>query len=243
MECSICFSEITAATGKVELSCSHPFHFSCLSSWFVKQACQGSNQTCPLCRHESNEFEKIPDNDAQGEDEDEDEDEDEEEEEGSPLISWASERATGKFQTLKATMSPEDLQTHAAILIKACWRGYQDRLLYAELLENKRFIEESLREIEENHRQIASAQKYLALDCQTKRFLKSLIGLSRYEVKNLAARKIQFLWRSWLSSRPPAKVRPWQEISPGVWQKTVLNPEQDEPTIFVGLTPPLAEVI
>ena len=37
MECSICYSEINAATGKVELSCSHPFHFSCLTKWFDKQ--------------------------------------------------------------------------------------------------------------------------------------------------------------------------------------------------------------
>jgi len=210
----------------------------------VKQACQGSSQTCPLCRHQSNEFEKIPDNDVEDE-EDEDEDDEEDEEDGPPTLDElaARERASGKFQTLKATMSPEQMQIHGANLIKACWRGYQDRLLYAELLENKRFIEDNLREIEESHCQITVAQKYLALDCQTKRFLKSLIGLSRYEVKNLAASKIQFLWHSWKSSRPPAKVRPWQEISPGVWQKTVLNPEQDEPTIFVGLIPPLAGAI
>ena len=236
MDCSICFSQITAETGKVELSCSHHFHFSCLSSWFVKQACQGSNQTCPLCRHASNEFEKIPDNNGQDEDDDEEdddeEDDDEEEFEELPALDEliAQQHTRERFQRLKTTMSPEQLQIHGANLIKACWRGYQDRLLYSELLENKRFIEESQREI-------ASARKYLTLDLQTKRFLKSLVGLSRYQVKSLAASKIQFIWRSWLSSRPPRKVRSWQEISPGVWQKAIMNPE-DEPTIFVGITPP-----
>ena len=239
MDCSICYAEITAATGKVELSCSHSYHFSCLTSWFDKQLCQGSNETCPLCRHAANDFEKMPVCECDNEEEDEDE-EDEEDEEGE-VEEWeeptldelaARERASGKFQTLKATMSAEELQIHAASLIKACWRGYQDRLLYAELLEIKNYIQH-------DERKLADARKRLALDIQARRFLKSLIGLSRYEVKNLAASKIQFIWRCWRSSRPAAKVRPWQEISPGVWQKTIMNPEEDELTIFVGLAPPV----
>jgi hypothetical protein len=61
MECSICYSEINAATGKVELSCSHPFHFSCLTKWFDKQRLKKTCESCPLCRHETSEFEKMPD--------------------------------------------------------------------------------------------------------------------------------------------------------------------------------------
>lgn len=61
MECSICYREISATTGKVELSCSHPFHFSCLAKWFGTQKLDGSCESCPLCRHDTTEFEKMPD--------------------------------------------------------------------------------------------------------------------------------------------------------------------------------------
>ena len=61
MECSICYNEINKETGKVDLSCSHPFHFSCLVKWFDKQRMAGSSETCPLCRHDVTEFEKMPD--------------------------------------------------------------------------------------------------------------------------------------------------------------------------------------
>ena len=72
MECSICYSEINKDTGNVELSCSHHFHFSCLVKWFDKQRLGGSCETCPLCRHESSEFEKMPDILMEEEEEEED---------------------------------------------------------------------------------------------------------------------------------------------------------------------------
>ena len=59
MDCAICYDAITAATGKVELSCSHSFHFSCLTTWFATQNGNNHTQSCPCCRHESNEHEKI----------------------------------------------------------------------------------------------------------------------------------------------------------------------------------------
>ena len=69
MECSICYSEINKETGKVELSCLHHFHFSCLAKWFDKQRLGGSCESCPLCRNESGEFEKMPDSLAEEEEE------------------------------------------------------------------------------------------------------------------------------------------------------------------------------
>ena len=235
MDCSICYAEITAATGKVELSCSHSYHFSCLTSWFDKQLCQGSNETCPLCRHAANEFEKMPVCECGNEEEDDDEDEEGEVEEWEePTLDQlaARERASGKFQHLKTTMSAEDMQIHAASLIKACWRGYQDRLLYAELLEIKNYIQH-------DERKLADARKNLALDIQARRFLKSLIGLSRYEVKNLAASKIQFIWRRHKVEAAIGSMSGlWRKIRPGKWEKVIMNPEEDEPTTFVGLTPP-----
>lgn len=62
MVCAICYSEITPATGKVELSCSHSFHINCLTTWFVTLNMTQRTQNCPYCRHESSELETIPTN-------------------------------------------------------------------------------------------------------------------------------------------------------------------------------------
>ena len=130
MECSICFNAITSATGKVELSCSHPFHFSCLTTWFDKQNYQGMHANCPICRHEVNEFEKMP--------EPEEEEDDESWEEEPTLDELAAqERARQRFAKYKLINPIEEVQLYAANLIKACWRGYQDRLVYFDLLANK----------------------------------------------------------------------------------------------------------
>lgn len=55
-ECSICYDAIDLkTTGEVKLSCSHSFHFSCISSWFFKQ----DKGTCPCCRKEMGEKEDL----------------------------------------------------------------------------------------------------------------------------------------------------------------------------------------
>ena len=53
MECSICYEDISAATGQVSLSCSHHYHLGCIGRWLLK------NSSCPLCRGETCEKEKI----------------------------------------------------------------------------------------------------------------------------------------------------------------------------------------
>ena len=73
MDCSICYSEISKETGKVELSCSHSFHFSCIAKWFDKERLGGMCESCPLCRHNVTEFEKMPDLLMEEEEEEEDE--------------------------------------------------------------------------------------------------------------------------------------------------------------------------
>lgn len=236
MDCSICYSKITSATGKVELSCSHSFHFSCLTTWFDRQKCQGTHENCPLCRHESTEFEKLPEAMYEEDEDEEDEDEDEGSWDEMPTLDElaAKERASGRFQRLKSTKSPEELQVYAATLIKACWRGYQGRLLYLDLLENKEMIER-------HQAYISNVKKHLQADIQRKKFLESTVGLSRYEVKVMAARKIQAIWsmfkkNSVLKTIITPKI--WREISPRVWERIVMNPEEDEPILFVGLTPP-----
>ena len=53
MECTICLESIDERTGSATLSCGHIYHFGCLARWILK------TQTCPYCRHETNSFETI----------------------------------------------------------------------------------------------------------------------------------------------------------------------------------------
>jgi len=221
MECSICFNAITSATGKVELSCSHPFHFSCLTTWFDKQNMQGCGQNCPLCRHEANEFEKMP---SVVDDEEDDEDYDDDEDDEPTLDDLAAqERARERFRRYKLINPIEEVQLYAANLIKACWRGYQDRLLFHELIANKEDADYGRRMIEENKAQLV---KLLSRE----KFLKATIGLSRTQVKHLASAKIQVLWRWHKVQAGIGSVSGlWRKTGISRWEKIIMNPEEHEP--------------
>ena len=223
MECSICYNEITSATGKVELSCSHPFHFSCLTTWFDKQNMQGCGQNCPLCRHEANEFEKMP---VAVDDEEDDEDDDTlEYEDDEPTLDElaAQERARHRFARYKLINPIEEVQLYAANLIKACWRGYQDRLLHFDLLANKG-------EIQYQEERIMKAQEKLNEQNKRTKFLKAVIGLSRMQVKRFASTKIQAFWRRHKVEAAIGSMSGlWRKIRPGSWEKVVMNPEEHEP--------------
>jgi hypothetical protein len=192
MECSICYNEITSATGKVELSCEHPFHFSCLTKWFDQQKAQGAHENCPLCRHASNEFEKMPDAPLDDEDEEESDDEDEEsdDEEEEPTLEElaAQERARILFAKLKFINPIEEVQLYAVNRIKACWRGYQDRVNYQEILAQKEDQKFYLDKVEEY-------KMYVERLLQGEKFLKKNLGLNRIQVKKRASTVIQSLWR------------------------------------------------
>jgi hypothetical protein len=85
MECSICLNELTTATGMVTLGCCHNFHLGCIGRWVLK------NESCPLCRHELGEQERIAEDgpDATEVDEEEwEDDDDSEDEEEVPNIRW-----------------------------------------------------------------------------------------------------------------------------------------------------------
>jgi len=231
MECSICFNEITSATGKVELSCSHPFHFSCLTTWFDKQNMQGCGQNCPLCRHEANEFEKMP---APADDEEDDETWDADDEEPSLEELAAQERARQRFARYKLVNPIEEVQLYAANLIKACWRGYQDRVLYADLLDNKFDADQAKEEIIKNK---ANLRKFL----NREKLLKATIGLSRTQVKHSLANKIQAFWRRHKVEAAIGSISGlWRKIRPGNWEKVIMNPEEHEPEIVTQLPSTIA---
>lgn len=225
MECSICYNAITSATGKVELSCSHPFHFSCLTTWFDKQNYQGMHANCPICRHEANEFEKMP---QPIEDEDSEEGTEYEEEPTLDELA-AQERARILFQRIKFFNTVEEVQLYAANRIKACWRGYQDRLLYSDLLTNKC-------EIEYQQERITKAQEKLNEQAKRTKFLKAIIGLSRMQVKGFASTKIQAFWRRHKVEAAIGSMSGlWRKIRPGNWEKVIMNPEEHEPETVTQL--------
>lgn len=56
MTCPICMDAILArVTGETRTSCGHSFHFQCLVSWMSA----GTRKTCPVCRTEPSEKERI----------------------------------------------------------------------------------------------------------------------------------------------------------------------------------------
>lgn len=55
-DCAICFSEVTAATGRTVMSCGHEYHMRCLFQWLQKPDGSGN---CPCCRHEPTEHERL----------------------------------------------------------------------------------------------------------------------------------------------------------------------------------------
>jgi len=55
MNCPICHDEINKKTGMTTLGCSHSYHLRCIVKWIL------TNDSCPCCRTELNENEKISD--------------------------------------------------------------------------------------------------------------------------------------------------------------------------------------
>jgi hypothetical protein len=186
---------------------------------------QGCGQNCPLCRHEANEFEKMP---APADDEEED-DETLEYEDDEPTLDElaAQERARHRFNRYKLINPIEEVQLYAANLIKACWRGYQDRLLFHDLLANKEDADYGRRMIEENKIELVKV-------LSRKKFLDATIGLSRMQVKNMASAKIQALWRWHKVNAGIGSVSGmWRKTGISRWEKIILNPEEHEPaTIY-----------
>lgn len=146
MDCSICYDAITAATGKVDLSCSHTFHFSCLTTWFTAQQDKELSQSCPCCRHESNEHEKMPaaataddESDEESDEESDDESDDDEyesmSEEEAIYLAAARERASMRFAKMKSEMTKEAFEAYAASKIAALYRGRCARYMVGDILE------------------------------------------------------------------------------------------------------------
>lgn len=59
MECSICFDDMCGALGTATMTCGHQFHLGCVARWLLK------TESCPLCRREATDKEKIADDQSE----------------------------------------------------------------------------------------------------------------------------------------------------------------------------------
>lgn len=75
--CSICFDTINGSTGRVETSCGHLYHYTCLTHWLLGQSLNERPENCPCCRRVFSENECLPslNSDTTSEDEEEDDEE------------------------------------------------------------------------------------------------------------------------------------------------------------------------
>ena len=190
MECSICYDQIqTQVTGKVELSCSHSFHFSCLTTWFSTQATNQLTQSCPCCRHESNPHETMPVNNPTPMDED---DEDEGSENNSMfdsiLDAAARERAAFRFIKLKSQMSKDAFEAYAASKIAALYRGRCARYIVSEIKDIQDSLQTSTRKYFVQKRNLRFDRKALAFNMKA-------LTMSYSAWRNYAASIVQGAWR------------------------------------------------
>jgi len=103
----------------------------------------------------------------------------------------AQERARQRFAKYKRINSIEEVQLYSANLIKACWRGYQDRLNYYNLVTIKD-------DVEYYERQIVKFKDGLENIHIKAKLLSKAVGLTRFQWKTLNVRKIQNAWKKYL---------------------------------------------
>ena len=99
--CAICFEDIEVAkTGRTTLSCSHEFHYSCLTRWFISAIDADGDPSCPCCRKQMDGLENYPECESvEDDDEDDEEDEDDEDEEEDPIFfTYAQLKAFIRFK-------------------------------------------------------------------------------------------------------------------------------------------------
>ncbi len=133
MECSICLKEIEKSVST--LSCGHHFHLGCIGRWVIK------NESCPLCRHEMNEDEKIAEDQGHDDEEeeydysDDEEDDDEESVATEEVLNWS--RVNGRWTVVpegdKLYIPEYDPQSHALWVMRSTF----ERLETGEPFEAK----------------------------------------------------------------------------------------------------------
>lgn len=242
-DCSICYEAITAETGKTTMSCSHTFHYKCLTKWFNSRCNSELAENCPCCRHEASEFEMLPEED------DEDEDMEEEEEAdnfdgqsvflGETTLDMAArERAAHFFALTKMVLSEDQFLAFAATKIAAGVRGFFARKSFADIMISRNVLEKVM-----VRRMKARNDFHMALvraNMQSKS-----IYMSRSAWIHLMATYIQRGWREHIKRKREYQdsinealskrlVITWRRTSETSWERIVLNPEERNAQTFRG---------
>jgi hypothetical protein len=142
--CPICYTDITEETGHVVLSCSHKFHLGCITKWFYSVEVE----TCPCCRKETSEKEKMP---LASEEEASAEEEDDNDYVRLPTGNWvprlqitiqnqpfeemaiersvreAGEKENHAALIIQSSFCLYRMRKEAAKVIQKVWRGYSTR--------------------------------------------------------------------------------------------------------------------
>jgi hypothetical protein len=214
MDCSICYEAITETTGKTSLGCSHTFHFRCIVKWFDSQVENDIKESCPCCRHEATEHEKLPEPIPEEESMESDEDREE-----RIAQDAREERAYAKFVWLRATKSREDLEDYAASKIAAMMRGHWAYLWYSETSYSLRVFKAKQQIVKRVAEDLKEAADDMVASKYTLQFYRKSIRMTRIEFINYAAKKIQKIWRAFYAKRPNLRVT-WERTGES-WTRLV----------------------
>ena len=194
-ECSICFDDITVATGSTTLSCGHVFHFSCIANWFCNQ--QAEKTSCCLCRKETGEFEALPfdeedeededeetvDDDEEDEyDDDEEDEEDEEDEASDPARIAAIQERVVAVKARLSTMDKSSAEAFAATKIQSVGRLFLARLQAHAAYWNKQYM-------------VRCEERLKKAQLSFKVSQDSLVAGRNW--KPLVAKRVQAIWRGY----------------------------------------------
>ena len=190
MICAICYEYITPETGKVELSCTHSFHYCCLTRWFGNQAMKSLSESCPCCRHEANVHEGLPEQYATDSSDSSDSYESRftisEGDSVNPSefdLAASREQAAALFQVKRDTLSEADLQNYAATRIQAVMRGYPVRMFW----DHQKALKERIRAINRYKHSILLQATFHSIS----------VNMTPRAWKSFCAVKIQAVWRGY----------------------------------------------
>lgn len=187
MECTICYEAIGVA--RTTLECAHAFHPRCLTHWFSSQLGQDRKESCPCCRYEASDLERLPlcetaaDSDA---------------EDAEDAVE--AEKARQRWDVRRSEMAPAELEAFAIRKIMATIRGFWARRTYYILLASDVKRKRSER-IMFDH-----AVSVIRATARIKLYLQSA-SMTRSEWKAAIATRIQFWGRRCLL-RKKKKVMP-----------------------------------
>jgi len=247
--CSVCYEEITVATGCVKMSCSHYFHYRCITKWFDSQEANDKPQSCPCCRSEPPEIGRLPVAEAEGADDAEtleyEQEYQRQEREAQAAVAaaapdpWAGipdsaimemldrmeaprNRAKARFDTLRQVLTEEQLNNYSASRIIALFKGAQVRtdMRVSKMIRGD--IKESFENLCEAITVKNEARRQLHIDRIIARIHEQCLPMGRKEWKNWLATKIQCWWRI-LSERRRAAAAAEAQKQASVAPSEVLN--------------------